>query len=137
MNPLFVVIIALGVLAAAIFNYYLNWAPGADPDDFRVGPPQGGVTCDCFINTLILGTVVVASLMVVSSIFDSRLQLYLSGLVSFLIVTAAGILGRRRRYKEWRELEGLFKRVIPARNRLPRSSTDSLFREFEEDDEGE
>ncbi|TFG11723.1 hypothetical protein EU537_11555 [Candidatus Thorarchaeota archaeon] len=137
MNPLFVVIIALGVLAAAIFNYYLNWAPGADPDDFRVGPPQSGVTCDCFVNTLILGTVVVAGLMVVSSIFDDRLHLYFSGLVSFIAVTTAGILGRRKRYKEWRELEGLFKRVIPTRNRFPKSSTDSLFREFEEDDDGE
>ncbi len=137
MNPLFVVIIALGVLAAVIFNYYLNWAPGADPEDFRIGPPQSGVKCDCFINTLILGTVVVAALMVVSSIFDNRLQLYVSGLASFLIVTAAGVLGRRRRYKEWRELEGLFKRVMPARNRFPGSSTDSLFREFEEDDEDE
>jgi len=137
MNPLFVVIIALGVLAAAIFNYYLNWAPGSDPDDFRVGPPKSGVTCDCFINTLILGTVVVVGFMVVSSIFDTRLHLYLSGLVSFLVVTFAGILGRRRRYKEWSELEGLFKRVIPSSNRFPKSSSDSRFREFEDDDESE
>ena len=108
------VIIIVVVLLAATFNYFLNLAPGADPEDFQIGPPQLGITCDCFMTVLIIGGIVVLGLSAVSGIFDSRLQLYVIGIVAFSTITIAGFVGRRRRHKEWRELRKAIERAVPA-----------------------
>ncbi|MHA1850941.1 MAG: hypothetical protein ACTSW8_06745, partial [Candidatus Thorarchaeota archaeon] len=101
-----------GVLVVALFNYYLNLAPGSDPDDFTLGPPQLNLTCDCYLNTLILGGIMVVAFSAGSSLFDSRLELYLIGGIAFAAVTIAGIIGRRKRYAEWKEDDKVIRRAI-------------------------
>ncbi|TXT54626.1 MAG: conserved membrane protein of unknown function [Candidatus Thorarchaeota archaeon] len=107
------ILVTVGTAVLMLFNYYLNKAPGADPDDYIVGPPELGITCDCFINVLILGGIAVIAISINSAAFDSRLELYLVGIASFLAITVAGIYGRRERHREWKELRKTFQRAIP------------------------
>ena len=124
------------VILASAFNYYLNLAPGADPEDFQVGPPQLGLTCDCSLNILIIGGIVVLALSAVSGLFDSRLELYIVGIVAFSLITIAGFIGRRRRHREWKELRRIIERAVPSTSflGLKRAPVEIS---FEDDDEDE
>ncbi len=113
MDALTVALVSIGVAVAALINYYLNRAHGSDPDDFSIGPPQLGIRCDCIFNILVLGGIVVIALAVSSSIFSTRSELYVIGISAFCVITAAGYLGRRRRYQEWQEMAKVFKRALP------------------------
>lgn len=124
----------IAVLLAAAFNYYLNLAPGSDPEDFQVGPPQLGITCDCPLNILIIGGIIALALSSVSGFFDSRTELVIVGIASFSIITIAGYIGRRRRHREWKELHKAIERSVPSTalvgyERTPMDIT------FEDDDE--
>lgn len=112
MEPVTLVFIIAGVFILAIFNYYLNLAPGSDPDDFALGPPQMNMTCDCSLNTLILGGIMIIAFGAGSSLFDSRIELYLFGGLAFAVVTIGGIIGRRKRHAEWKEDEQVIRRAI-------------------------
>ncbi|MGY5881455.1 MAG: hypothetical protein RTV31_14480 [Candidatus Thorarchaeota archaeon] len=135
MDPLLLVIIIAGIFVLAVFNYYLNLAPGSDPDDFAVGPPQLNVTCDCYLNTLILGGIMVIAFSAVSSIFSSRLELYFFGGIAFAVVTIAGIIGRRKRHAEWKEDEQVIRRAIQKTQfgKVRDGAVDILFDEEDED----
>ncbi len=127
-------ILVIAVLLAAAFNYYLNLAPGSDPEDFQVGPPQLGITCDCPLNILIIGGIIALALSSVSGFFDSRTELVIVGIASFSIITIAGYIGRRRRHREWKELHKAIERSVPSTalvgyERTPMDIT------FEDDDE--
>jgi len=106
-------IIIVGLLIAALFNYILNRAPGSDPEDFQVGPPQLRIRCDCFLNTLIIGSILVLALSASSYIFETRTELHIVGFIAFAIITAAGIYGRIIRHREWRELGEILERAVP------------------------
>ena len=106
------VIVIAGIFVLALFNYYLNLAPGTDPDDFVLGPPQLNITCDCYLNTLILGGIMVVAFSAASTLFASRLELYFFGGLAFAVVTIAGIIGRRKRHAEWKEDEHVIRRAI-------------------------
>lgn len=124
------------VLLASVFNYYLNLAPGSDPEDFQVGPPQLGITCDCSINILIIGGIVVLALSAASGAFDTRLELYIVGIAAFSLITVAGFIGRRRRHKEWRELRKAIERSVPKTSifGFDRAPMDIVFEDDEEDE---
>ncbi|MFX1560851.1 MAG: hypothetical protein ACFFBL_09725 [Promethearchaeota archaeon] len=130
------IILVVAILLASVFNYYLNLAPGADPEDFQIGPPQLGITCDCSINVLIIGGIVVLALSAVSGLFDTRLELYLVGIVSFILITAAGFTGRRRRHREWRELRKAIERAVPSSSFFGyrRAPVDIVFEDEDEED---
>ena len=131
-------IILAGILSvASLFNYYLNKAPGSDPEDFMIGPPGLGFTCDCFLNTLILGGIMVVGLAASAGAFASRNELYLAGAISFGVVTLAGIVGRRRRHAEWRETAKALRRAVPFTGTDPyqRSSVRLIFDDEDEEDE--
>ena len=130
-----ILVAIIGVLA--YFNYYLNLAPGTDPEDFRVGPQQLDITCDCYLNTLILGGILVLGLSAVSSVFTSRWELYVVGGIAFTVITLAGIVGRRRRYREWQEMHKVFQRAMPRSQLMKdyRSPVDIFFDDDEDDDE--
>jgi hypothetical protein len=125
-----------GITILAIFNYYLNLAPGSDPDDFIIGPPQLNLTCDCYLNTLILGGILVIAFSAASSFFASRIELYLFGGIAFAIVTLAGIIGRRKRYAEWKEDQKVIRRAIRKASPFGgrRGPIDIIFDEDDEDD---
>ena len=106
-------IVVVGVLIATLFNYILNRAPGSDPEDFQVGPPQLGIRCDCFLNTLIIGSILVLALSASSYIFETRTELHIVGFIAFAIITAAGVYGRIIRHREWRELGEILERAVP------------------------
>ncbi len=129
-------LIAAGVVVVSWFNYILNRAPGSDPDDFLIGPEGMQIQCDCFLNTMIVGGIFVVAVAIASSTFASRNELYLIGIIAYLIITAAGVYGRRRRYKEWKELNGVLQRAVP---KAPQKAYDidrlDIF--FEEDEEDE
>ena len=40
MDLIFGVILVIGTILAIVFNYYLNTAPGSDPEDFIIGPEE-------------------------------------------------------------------------------------------------
>ena len=128
-------VIVVVVLLTSAFNYYLNLAPGADPEDFQVGPTQLGITCDCSLNILIIGGIVVLALSAVSGLFSSRLELYIIGIVAFSLITIAGFIGRRRRHREWNELRRAIERAVPSTSFLgfKRTPVDIAFED--EDDE--
>ncbi len=130
------IVLVVVVLFASALNYYLNLAPGADPEDFQVGPPQLGITCDCSLNVLIIGGIVVLALSAVSGIFESRVELYLVGIAAFTIITVAGIIGRLRRHREWKEVQSAIERAVPASSYLGfgRAPVDITF-DDEDDDE--
>lgn len=106
-------VIVVGVLIAALFNYILNRAHGSDPEDFQVGPPQLGIRCDCFLNTLIIGSILVLALSASSFIFETRTELYIVGFIAFVTITASGMYGRIIRHREWRELGEILERAVP------------------------
>ena len=128
-------IVIAGIFVLVIFNYFLNLAPGSDPEDFALGPPQLNITCDCYLNTLFLGAILVVAFSAGSSIFSSRLELYFVGGLAFIVVTIAGIMGRRKRHNEWREDEQVIRRAISTSNIMTGSQrpVDIVF--DEEDDE--
>jgi hypothetical protein len=136
MDVLTWIVLVVVVLFASTFNYYLNLAPGAGPEDFQVGPPQLGITCDCSLNVLIIGGIVALALSAVSVIFDSRVELYIVGIVSFSLITAAGIIGRMRRHREWKEVQRAIERAVPASSYLGfgKAPVDITF-DDEDDDE--
>jgi hypothetical protein len=129
-----ILIVVVSVLA--LFNYYLNLAPGSDPEDFNIGPPELNITCDCYLNTLILGGVLVIALGAGSGIFESRIELYASGIIAFAVVTLAGIIGRRRRYKEWKEFDKVIRRAIPKKHLFTQNRT-PIDIVFDDEDEGD
>jgi hypothetical protein len=135
-DALTLVLLIAGVFLLAVFNYYLNLAPGSDPDDFAVGPPQLNITCDCSFNTLILGGILVIALSAASSTFDNRIELYLVGGIAFAVVTLTGIIGRRKRHAEWKEDEQVIRRAIQKAQfgSGRRGSVDIIFDEEDEDD---
>ncbi|NOR39464.1 MAG: hypothetical protein GQ580_07745 [Candidatus Thorarchaeota archaeon] len=106
-------VVVVGVLIAALFNYILNRAPGSDPEDFQVGPPQLGIKCDCFLNTLIIGSILILALSASSYVFETRTELHIVGFIAFVIITAVGIYGRIMRHHEWRELVEILERAVP------------------------
>jgi hypothetical protein len=106
-------LLVVGVAVAAVFNYFLNLAPGSEPQDFEVLHVGSGVRCDCFLNTLILGGIVALAMALSSSAFSSRTELYAYGFLSFALITLAGIMGRLRRHREWRDMDGVLERVLP------------------------
>jgi hypothetical protein len=108
------VLLAAAITVVSIFNYFLNLAPGSDPEDFRVGPRELGATCDCFLNTLILGSIMVVSLAAASGAFPTRNELIVAGALSFGVVTLAGILGRVKRHREWKETRKAIQRAVPV-----------------------
>ncbi|MFW9803307.1 MAG: hypothetical protein ACFFFC_11675 [Candidatus Thorarchaeota archaeon] len=135
MNPVVALGILGGVLFASWFNYILNRAPGSDPDDFLIGPPEMELRCDCFINTMIVGGIAVLAMAIMSSIFDSRTDLYIVGAISYIVITLAGVYGRKKRQEDWRELDGILKRSFPeSRNPARRDRLDMMFRDYEEED---
>ncbi|MHA2078093.1 MAG: hypothetical protein ACXABM_06765 [Candidatus Thorarchaeota archaeon] len=129
------VVIIIGTLLAAAFNYVLNLAPGSDPEDFRVGPQEMNITCDCPINILIIGGIVVLALSAVTGVFSTREELYLVGGITFTVITIAGLIGRRRRHREWKELRRAIRRAVPGSYTDYRSAPMDIV--FEEDDEEE
>ncbi|MHA2396007.1 MAG: hypothetical protein ACXAC0_04825 [Candidatus Thorarchaeota archaeon] len=136
MDILIWIVLVVAVLLASVFNYYLNLAPGSDPEDFQVGPPQLNITCDCPLNVLIIGGIVVLALSAVSVVFETRLELYIVGIVSFSLITAAGLIGRRRRYQEWKELQKAIHRAVPASSYLGfgRAPVDIAFEDEDEEE---
>ncbi len=116
LDPILLFGLIVGVTLAAAFNYLLNRAPGSVPEDYTIGPPNMEIRCDCCLNPLIVGGIFVIALAIMSSSFESRTELYLVGLISFIIVTIAGILGRRRRYEDWKELGDILERVVPPKD---------------------
>ncbi|MFW9805923.1 MAG: hypothetical protein ACFFFK_04280 [Candidatus Thorarchaeota archaeon] len=137
MDLLLWAIIVIVVALASAFNYYLNLAPGADPEDFQVGPRQLGITCDCSLNVIIIGGILILALSTISGSFDSRIQLYSVGIISFILITSAGIMGRRRRHQEWRELQRAIERSVPASSIFSYGSTqlDIVYDDEEDDDD--
>lgn len=130
-------IIAIVVILASAFNYYLNLASGADPEDFQVGPPQLGITCDCSLNIIIIGGIMVLALSTISGSFDSRIQLFSVGIISFILITLAGFIGRRRRHQDWRELHKAIERSVPASSIFSSGSTqlDIVYEDDDDDDD--
>lgn len=137
MELLALALIVVAVSFLAVFNYYLNLAPGADPEDFRIGPQQLNLTCDCYLNPLIVGGILVIAFSAGSGMFESRPELFLTGIISFSVVTAAGVIGRRKRYNEWKEFDKVIRRAIPKANLTTpyRSPVDILFDDEEEDED--
>lgn len=135
MDPLTLTIIIAGVMVLAVFNYYLNLAPGSDPDDFALGPPQLNLTCDCYLNTLILGGILVVAFSAASSMFASRMELYFIGIGAFAAITIAGIVGRRKRHAEWKEDEEVIRRaILKSHIKGIRNPVDITFDEEDQDD---
>lgn len=134
MDPIIFILIVVGVIVVSWFNYVLNRAPGSDPDDFLIGPEGMQLQCDCFLNTMIVGGIFVVAVAIASSAFASRTELYLIGLIAYVIITAAGVYGRRQRYKDWSVLDGILQRAVPESKRRDFDS-DRLDVFFEEDDE--
>jgi hypothetical protein len=135
LDPVVALGIVIGVLLASWFNYILNRAPGSDPDDFLIGPAVMEIRCDCFINTMIVGGIVVVALAIMSSVFASRMELYIVGIAAYIIITLAGVYGRKKRHEDWRDLNGILERSVPpSRNQTLRERLDTLFRDYEEED---
>ncbi|MFX1261330.1 MAG: hypothetical protein ACFFAZ_04520 [Promethearchaeota archaeon] len=135
MDPIVALGVLGGVLLASWFNYILNRAPGSDPDDFLIGPPALEIRCDCFINTMIVGGIAVLAMALMSSFFASRTELYIVGILSYIVITLAGVYGRKKRHEDWRQLDGILERSVPeSRNPLGRDRLDMMFRDYEEDD---
>jgi hypothetical protein len=134
LDPILLLGLIIGVTLAAAFNYILNRAPGSVPEDYAIGPPGMEVRCDCCLNPLIVGGILVIALAIMSSSFESRTELYVVGLISFIIVSVAGILGRRRRYADWKDLGDVLERVVPSKESYYRR-TPFDFDSPEEEDE--
>ena len=137
MDILIAAILIVVILALTIFNYYLNLAPGADPDDFQIGPPQLNMTCDCSLNTLIIGGILVLALSAGSGMFESRIELYVVGIIAFSVITIAGVIGRRKRYREWKEFDKVIRRAIPKTHLMTQNGApvDIIFDDDDQDEE--
>ena len=84
---------------------------------------------------MIVGGIVVVALAIMSSAFASRAEMYVVGITAYIIITIAGIIGRRRRYKDWQVLDGVLKRSVPySQRQATRDRLDILFRDEEEDE---
>ncbi len=129
------VLLAIGVPIVALFNYYLNKAPGSEPEDFRVGPAELGITCDCYLNTIILSAIAVIAVIANSNAFSSITELVAVGTVSFAIITLAGIIGRRHRYRDWHLMNRVLIRSVPSFSGGRPSSVDISFDDDEKDNE--
>ncbi|MGY5872473.1 MAG: hypothetical protein RTV72_09525 [Candidatus Thorarchaeota archaeon] len=136
MDLVTLVIVIAGIFVLSLFNYYLNLAPGSDPDDFTLGPPQLNLTCDCYLNTLILGGILIVAFSAASSAFSSRYELYLVAGLAFAMVTIAGIIGRRKRHAEWKEDEKVIRRAI-RKSGLKAGSRSPVDIIFDDDDDEE
>jgi len=132
MEPLTFLAVAIGVTGLSIFNYYLNLAPGSEPEDFNVAS-EIPIRCDCFLSTIILGGIA-ALCVAISSFAFTREELYAVGIAAFAIVTAAGIVGRRRRHMMWDEMHGVFRRAV--RFERARPNDDEMWEDIDLDDEG-
>jgi hypothetical protein len=128
------IFLIVGVALLALFNYYMNLAPGSDPEDFIIGPKEVGIQCDCMINSLILAGIAVVAISASAAAFDSRLELYLAGGIAFFVITAAGLMGRKRRHHEWKELRKVIHRAVPGVHPLSgrRSPVDIVFEDPDE-----
>ncbi len=136
MNIIHLAILIGGTVIGAIFNYLLNRAPGSEPEDYRIGPAELNITCDCAFNPLIISGIATLVVAISSGVFDSRMELYLAGLFVFSIITIAGIIGRRRRHEEWRELEEVFSRaLVTSHIHSPIDSPPDIF--YDEDDDSD
>jgi hypothetical protein len=136
LDPIIALGIVGGVLFASWFNYILNRAPGSDPDDFLIGPKALEIRCDCFINTMIVGGIVVLAMAIMPSAFVTRIEMYIVGIVAYIIITLAGAYGRKKRHEDWRELNGILKRSVPqSRNPVRRDRLDMLFRDYDEEED--
>lgn len=137
MDTVTLVIVIAGVFVLSLFNYFLNLAPGSDPDDFALGPPQLNLTCDCYLNTLILGGILIVAFSAASTVFSSRIELYFIAGLAFAMVTIAGIVGRRKRHAEWKEDEKVIRRAIQKSGLTTgsRSPVDIIFDDDDDDDE--
>jgi hypothetical protein len=135
LNLLTWVFVIIGTLLATGFNYILNLAPGSDPEDFQIGPREMNITCDCQLNILIVGGIMILALSAVSGAFTTREELYIVGGVSFAVITIAGYIGRRKRYREWKELKKAIRRAFPSSYTNYRQAPVDIM--FEDDDEEE
>ena len=115
MDPIFGMAIIAGTILAALFNYYFNRAPGSDPEDFQIGPKEMGIQCDCIFNTLIIGAIAALAIAASSSGFDQMEDFFIVAFIVFAVVTFAGILGRRQRYRDWNDMSHVLKRVVSPR----------------------
>jgi len=134
LDPVTLIILSVGTALAAVFNYFLNRAPGSEPEDFDFGPSGTTIRCDCFLNTLIIASIVILALALSSAAFSSRMELFASGALAFAAITLAGVIGRRRRHNEWMEIEDILQRVVPDEY-LGDSGEGLLDISFEDDDE--
>lgn len=128
------IVLAVCTFLAALFNYYLNRAPGSHPEDFRVGPPELGITCDCYLNILIVSAIAVVAVLAVSTVFGSIWELVIVGTLIFFSITLAGMLGRHHRHSDWRSIERVIARAVPSFNESRPASTDLYFDEDEDDE---
>ncbi len=131
MDVLTGVLLVIGVPIIALFNYYLNKAPGSEPEDFRVGPPELGITCDCYLNTIILSAIAVIAVIANSNAFSSITELAAVGATAFAIITLAGIIGRRHRYREWYRMKRVLIRSVPSASK---GRPSSVYLSFDDDD---
>ena len=132
MDLIFGVILIIGTILAIVFNYYLNKAPGSDPEDFIIGPEELGLKCDCYLNTIIVAGIAALAVSAASTSFDTRLDFYIIAIAVFAFVTLAGIIGRRQIYRDWKEMAHIIKRSVPTMVDRPTGSVDYV---FDEDDE--
>ncbi len=133
MDPVLLLVLGIGISFAMLFNYYLNRAPGSDPEDFQLGPQELGITCDCYLNVVVISGITVLAIALSSNMFDSSLEMAITGVIAFILVTAAGFIGRRRRYHEWNDLHHLFDRVMPE-SRIRGLPSDSIGYTFDDDE---
>ena len=116
----------------------MNLAPGSDPEDFIIGPKEVGIQCDCLFNSIILAGISVVAISASAAAFDTRAELYLAGGIAFFVITAAGLVGRRKRHEEWRELRKAIQRAVPGSRRFSgRSSPIDIVFEDPDDYEDE
>lgn len=135
MDVLTGVLLVVGIPIIALFNYYLNKAPGSEPEDFRVGPAELGITCDCYLNTVILSAIAVIAVIANSNAFSSITELVAVGATAFVIITIAGIIGRRHRYRDWYRMQKVLIRSVPSVSQGRPSSVDISFDDDEKDDQ--
>jgi hypothetical protein len=130
------VLVIIGTLLAAGFNYIMNLAPGSDPEDFQIGPREMNITCDCQLNILIVGGIMILALSAISGVFTTREELYLIGGISFTVVTIAGYIGRRKRHREWKELRKAIRRAVPGSYAdYRRAPVDIMFEDDDDEDD--
>ncbi|RDE10800.1 MAG: hypothetical protein C4K47_10880 [Candidatus Thorarchaeota archaeon] len=134
MDPVALVIVLTGISLAGLFNYILNRAAGAEPEDFEIGPNGMGIRCDCFMNVIIIAAIAVLAMALSSAAFSSRLELYVTATLAFVAIALSGLLGRRRRYNEWREMEDILERVVPG-DYLDMTEEDMVDVRSDDDDE--